>query len=244
MPSLVATRRALLRAPFSPLGWPTLAQWLDADDPATWFQDSALTTPATADGDPIGGLKDKSGRGRHATQATSTKRGALKLGVQNTRNAVDLDGSDDFLDASYTLAAPLTIFTVARNDGAAAASRFLQDSPSRLAISFNNGVSNQLRAESSGTPLLYTKASPTGMLLLTWVVTADGAEILERGVSQATNAVAAARSINGTHRLGASFSATPDRFLLGRFCERITVGPTSPAERAVCEAYLIAKWGL
>ncbi|MFA5172733.1 MAG: hypothetical protein WC426_14315, partial [Sulfuriferula sp.] len=43
----------------------------DPSDLSTMFEDSAGTTSAVLDG-PVGKILDKSGRGNHATQATST----------------------------------------------------------------------------------------------------------------------------------------------------------------------------
>ena len=48
--------------------------WYDPSDMSTMFQDSAGTTPVTAVEQPVGRMLDKSGRGNHATQATTTKR--------------------------------------------------------------------------------------------------------------------------------------------------------------------------
>ncbi len=51
--------------------------WYDPSDLSTLFQDAAGTTPVTAVEQPVGGMLDKSGRGNHATQATTTKRPVL-----------------------------------------------------------------------------------------------------------------------------------------------------------------------
>jgi hypothetical protein len=48
--------------------------WYDPSDITTMFQDSAGTTPVTAVGQPVGLILDKSGRGNHAFQTTTTKR--------------------------------------------------------------------------------------------------------------------------------------------------------------------------
>ena len=48
--------------------------WYDPTDLSTMFQDSAGTTPVTALEQPVGLMLDKSGRGNHLIQATSTKR--------------------------------------------------------------------------------------------------------------------------------------------------------------------------
>lgn len=48
--------------------------WLDPSDLSTLFQDDAGTTPVTAAGQSVGMVRDKSGRGNHATQATAASR--------------------------------------------------------------------------------------------------------------------------------------------------------------------------
>ena len=55
--------------------------WYDPSDMSTLFQDSAGTTPVTAVERPVGRMLDKSGRGNHATQATTTKRPVLSRRV-------------------------------------------------------------------------------------------------------------------------------------------------------------------
>lgn len=77
-----------------------LQLWLDASDSTTLFQDSAATTPAVADGDPVGCWKDKSGYARNATQTDGTKKPLLKTNVQNSRNVIKADGVNDWLTTS------------------------------------------------------------------------------------------------------------------------------------------------
>jgi len=55
--------------------------WYDTSDLGTLFQDSAGTVPVTAVEQPVGRILDKSGRGNHATQATTTKRPVLSRRV-------------------------------------------------------------------------------------------------------------------------------------------------------------------
>src|SRR5690606_37871378 len=63
----IAARPAPL--PPGPLSVPDLALWLRADDGL--YQDAAKTTPATAEGHPVGAWEDRSGHGRDVTQATA-----------------------------------------------------------------------------------------------------------------------------------------------------------------------------
>ena len=51
--------------------------WYDPSDMSTMYQDSAGTVPVTAVEQPVGRILDKSGRGNHATQATTTCRPTL-----------------------------------------------------------------------------------------------------------------------------------------------------------------------
>ena len=73
--------------------------WWKAD--AGTYEDTSLTTPASADADPVGGLWDWSGNGNHLTQSTSTKRPALKLAIQNGLPVLRFDGVDDFLAGAF-----------------------------------------------------------------------------------------------------------------------------------------------
>ena len=52
--------------------------WYDPSDFSTLYQDAAGTIPVTAVEQPVGLILDKSGRGNHASQATTTARGVLR----------------------------------------------------------------------------------------------------------------------------------------------------------------------
>jgi hypothetical protein len=64
----------------------------EADDVSELFQDSARTTPVTADGDPVGACDDLSGNGLNGLQVTSANKPTYK----DTGNL--LFASGDFLD--------------------------------------------------------------------------------------------------------------------------------------------------
>lgn len=86
-----------LAADFSPTQVPGLTLWLEASDAETLFQDTLLTTPATEDGDPVGGWRDKAGGTYHALQSTASKRPTLRLGAANGKASLEFDGTDDYL---------------------------------------------------------------------------------------------------------------------------------------------------
>lgn len=89
MPSLALACRlsAVSRAsrrPFSPASLFSSGEqgvWYDPSDLSTLFQDAAGTIPVTAVEQPVGKILDKSGRGNHATQATTTSRPVLSARV-------------------------------------------------------------------------------------------------------------------------------------------------------------------
>lgn len=57
--------------------------WFDFTDTSTLWQDTAGTTPATANLDPVARADDQSGNGHNLTQATTTLRYAVTVGAQN-----------------------------------------------------------------------------------------------------------------------------------------------------------------
>lgn len=82
----------------SPMGLFTQGEeglWLDPSDMATMFQDDAGTVPVTADGQSVGRILDKSGRGHHATQAVAGSRPILR--TAGGLWYLEFDGVDDFL---------------------------------------------------------------------------------------------------------------------------------------------------
>ena len=70
--------------------------WWDASDLSSMRQNSDGTTAVTSLDDPVGYWADKSGGGRHARQATSQRRPAVKLADRNGLAGLNFDGSDDF----------------------------------------------------------------------------------------------------------------------------------------------------
>ena len=67
--------------------------WYDFSDLSTLFQDSAGTTPVTADGQSIGKVLDKSGRGNHLIQATGSLKPIYK--TSGGLHWAEFDGVDD-----------------------------------------------------------------------------------------------------------------------------------------------------
>jgi len=62
------------------------------------FQDSAMTVPVAADGDPVGAMLDKSGNGNHMLQATAANRPLYK--TSGGLHWIESDGVNDLLSCS------------------------------------------------------------------------------------------------------------------------------------------------
>jgi len=87
------------RAPFTPLVLFAAGEqgvWYDPSDLSTMFQDTGGTTPVTATGQSVALIRDKSGRGNHASQATASQRPTLQQDASG-RYYLSFDGVDDGL---------------------------------------------------------------------------------------------------------------------------------------------------
>lgn len=83
----------------------TQGAWYDPSDLTTLFQDSAGTTPVTAVEQPVGLMRDKSGRGNHAFQSTSASRPTYSRRINlllNTEFAGAVAGAPGTVPTSWT----------------------------------------------------------------------------------------------------------------------------------------------
>ena len=113
--------------------------WYDPSDFSTLFQDSAGTTPVTAVEQPVGKILDKSGRGNHATQATSASRPILRQDAQG-KYYLFFDGIDDSLATAainFTSTDKMTVFAGVRKLSDAAVGVVVELSADR---NTNNGA--------------------------------------------------------------------------------------------------------
>ncbi len=95
-----ACSRSRLRnpLPFSPLSLFSAGDqgaWFDPSDMTTLFQDDAGTIPVTAADQAVGMIRDKSGNGHHATQATEASKPMLR--TSSGLWWLEFDGVDDSL---------------------------------------------------------------------------------------------------------------------------------------------------
>lgn len=85
--------------------------WYDPSDLSTLFQDSAGTLPVTAMEQPVGLMLDKSGRGNHAVQATTTARPVVSARYNL------LTQTEDFSHPDWSSSFKFTYAPVAAPDG-------------------------------------------------------------------------------------------------------------------------------
>jgi len=86
----------------------TLMLWVSSD--VDVYQDTGFTTPASANNDPVKDWKDRSGNARHLLETTNAP--TLQLNQIGGRASVRFDGTNDLLQAAFTLSKPFTLFVV------------------------------------------------------------------------------------------------------------------------------------
>lgn len=110
----------------------------DPNDLSTMYQDAAGVIPVTAVEQPVGLIRDKSGRNNHAFQTNSSSRPILRKNAVTGDNYLEFDGSDDFLrtnNIDFTATDKVSLFAGVRK---------LRDtgSASVVELSTNSGVTN------------------------------------------------------------------------------------------------------
>ncbi|MFX9324866.1 hypothetical protein ABTP01_16430 [Acinetobacter baumannii] len=91
--------------------------WYDPNDMGTMFRDAAGAVPVTAVGQPVGLIRDKSGRNNHAFQTTSASRPILRQNAVTGAYYLEFDGSDDFLQTNninFSNTAKVSVFAAIR----------------------------------------------------------------------------------------------------------------------------------
>jgi hypothetical protein len=226
---------------FRPTEIAGLTYWFDARDAATLYQDNALSTPVTADGQTVGGWKDKA-NANHLAQATGTARPAYKASYINGRPAVEADGVDDFLRATgLSVPQPMTIYVVAKLatsganlcwfDGAGTATE-------RVRLFTNAGSSRFLNAGLS----LVDGLADTNPHVHSCLFNGATSEYYVDGTLAAGPGDAGAQLVVG---LTLFASRTGTNVLPGGIGEFLLyTGAHSSGQRRQVEAYLKQRWGL
>lgn len=197
-----ACSRSRLRNPaagsgsaFNPLSLFTAGEqggWYDPSDMTSLFQDNLGTVPVTAADQAVGMMRDKSGRGNHATQATEASKPLL-------RNSgalwwLEFDGVDDFLvtgSINFTATDKMSIFSGLRKTSDAAVGIFLE-----LSATINSNA---------GT---FVIAAPVSAALTRYTIQARGDGAAGAGWNTAPHAAPVTNIVTGLLDLAGADNAT------------------------------------
>lgn len=228
---------------FTPASITGLSLWLDASDATTLFQDSAGTTPATADADVVGYWADKSGNGKHATQGTTANKPLLKLTIKNGLNVVRFDGADDLLSTALALPNAVSAVIVYANKA----------SGNRVLFSTNAASNSPLQRPSGATIRVWPHQSPawievpttyiaSAIFWLRWNYTTD---VYSAGLNTTSAADTVARGNPGGNIQFGAAGATPIEIFSGDLCEILVFSAIlTDGERDLLLSYLNAKWAV
>ena len=229
---------------FTPLSL-SPALWLDSSDLATLYQDSAGTTPVAADGDPVGKWLDKSGNGRHLTQATAAQRPTMKAAVANGRNVVRFDGVDDNMArlSSIVSAQPLTILSVNRYSVGNKFEYVLDGNEEVRVIHGKRNDAGDPVFVFAGSVLSGGNGAAGGYKIQTSVVN-GASSILRHNKAQVATGDAGASHLGSGIVVGADKSIAAG-FLDGDLCELVIYSSAlTPGQITSVESYLSTRWGV
>jgi hypothetical protein len=231
--------------------------WFDPSDFSTLFQDSAGTIPVTGVEQPVGLMLDKSGRGNHASQATTTARPILRQDG-NGKHYLSFDGVDDHLNIvvlNMSAASAAGYFSaITKLSDASSASWYSHGRTTaigsvRLLAPANNGQASvragfystsglkELGGTAHAAPITLTVRSeigPGGAGM--WITHNNGAKI-------STTVDPTVFSADGVACMGAQvFASTRGNFFNGRIYAFLVAGrKSSGSEQAAIEAFLRNK---
>jgi hypothetical protein len=225
----------------------SLQMWLDASDGQSLFNATSGGSLVAADG-AVARWEDKSGNGRHATQATSGSRPLRKLSVQNGLGGLRFDGSNDTLTTSTNYhVSDLTIFVVAKRTSGTGAF-FQTGNTSGLGYSAGDSIT-------SGFDNCYARGVANGQVgsitstswrVISVTYTAGSRKVYIQGTLVDTESFTIITP-NSSNGIASWIGAIDDAgyFLNGDIGEMIAYNAVlSDTDRAAVESYLMSKWGI
>ena len=237
-----------------------LQLWLDASDTSTLFNATTGGSLVAADG-AVARWEDKSGNGRHATQATSGSRPLRRASGLNGLGALDFDGTNDAMTLSVSVFSTLTSlswFAVVKNDDSGANNRTVfgdrvYENDGGLFFT-KIGTSNIFYSRGSANASTRVDVSeavsfPTTPMMASMVTTSSTGTARRNGTSAGTNTTTTA-SVTYLNATAIGNSLADDGTLStlwwdGLICELIFYNTAlSDASRSAVESYLMSKWGI
>lgn len=245
--------RAAVSTVFDPRAISGLAAWWDASNSSSLFDATSGGSTPAADG-AVGRWQDLSGNGRHLTQGIANNRPTRKVAIQNGRDGIQFDGTNDSLaTASFAHSVPLTIFCVHRlltalQSSSGGFGRFVEHGGNSGIAIINHFSTNSYGLQyGSSTSIGTSVGFSTNTRLIEAVATSDA----PRSLFFSVNGVA---SFSGT---SANTPATPAVLAISRFAggesnyssqevyELCYYNRTlSVAERQAIAEYLRIKWAI
>jgi hypothetical protein len=221
--------------------------WYDPSNLSSLFQDSAGTTPVTADGDPVGLMLDLSGNGFHATQATAGNRPVYKTdGVTSWLECTS--ASSHFM--THTANPPGTgefLGVYAFESANASVTPFLSFgsglNTSYTGMSFRVGSGFQVMitgSDATGSGGLVSNGIGSGKKLISTTRTT----VYQQGstVTLSSNNLGSLDLSNANKRLFCIYSFTNQGFMNGKFFGGVyVVGATTTQQRQIAQYYLAKK---
>jgi hypothetical protein len=224
--------------------------WYDPSNLSSLFQDAAGTIPVTADGDPVGLMRDLSGNGFHATQTSAGNRPIYKTDGQlhwiecasasshfMTHNA-NAPGTGEFL-VVYALDSASTGITPFLAFGSGISTTY-------TGISFRRGSGNAIQingADATGAGALIGIGASSGKQ----VVSATRTTVFQQGfqLSLSSSNLGTLNLTNANKRLFCYYTFANQSFMNGKFFGGVYVrGATTPQQRQIAQEYLARKSNL
>jgi hypothetical protein len=236
------------------------ALWLDAADSNTLY-DAVSGGALVAAGGNVARWEDKSGNGRHATQATLANRPTRTVGAQNTRDVLRFDGTDDFMIPSNSLSVLRNvgygaIFAVCRRAMVTADSAVLHfsrngnSSQVRLGLLPTSPFGDIFRAGARRTDAdVFVGANRTGntnynTLAAIANYSAGTLALRENGVQTQVSLLSSGLTSN-TDSDASEIGKLANNYLNGSIAEIIVFNnPLNDEQVSQIERYLANKWGL
>lgn len=227
-------------ASFSPTDISGLVAWYDFSDITTLFQDSARTTPVTADADPIGGVTDKSGSANHLGQGTASKRPTYKTAIQNSKSVGRFDGSDDYLSISPAIAIASVKTVLVAVKATTQDSSLFGSSTANTQIRFTSSGAFKLNTWSGSDHRSDALATSVGNWLVAEFVITEA--YYENGTARGTDIVPPAAEIDYVGRIQTS---STQFFMNGDIAEMLIYNSVlSASNRQLVESFLNTKWAV
>jgi hypothetical protein len=221
------------------------ALWLDAADATTITQSGGLVSQ----------WNDKSGNANHATQSTSGSRPTRQTAVQNGRDVLRFDGTDDWLSGTVTpcTSNAKTIISVARNSNSTGGTVYMN----------TQGITDKFLARQTGTITIGGDSSTNNVQIATnlstvwqsftissWTQQSSNRAVFywNNGTSYATTGIPLTDSGTAGYRVGTAQASGSGNLLEqypGDICELVVLNlQASTDTRQRIEGYLAHKWGL